>query len=41
MLSTKENIHNAIKCQEKALFKNSGKKVIVKKNGEEKIDEAN
>ena len=41
ILSIKENIHDPIKHQEKALFKNSGKKVTVKKNGKEKIIEAN
>ena len=41
ILSTKEKIHDLIKRQEKALFKNSGKKVTVKKNGKEKIIETN
>ena len=41
ILSTKEKIHNPIKRQEKALFENSSKKVTVKKNGKEKIIEAN
>ena len=41
ILSTKEKIHDPIKRQENALFKNSGKKVTVKKNGKEKIIEAN
>ena len=39
-LSTKEKIDDPIKCQEKALFENSGKKMTVKKNGKEKIIEA-
>ena len=38
ILSTKEKIHDPIKCQEKALFENSGKKVTVKKNGKEEIE---
>ena len=41
ILSTKEKIQNPIKCEEKALFENSSKKVTVKKNGKEKIIEAN
>ena len=41
ILSTKEKIHNLIKSQEKALFQNSYKKVTVRKNGKEKIIEAN
>ena len=40
ILSTKEKIHDLIKRQGKALFKNSGKKLTVKKNGKEKIIEA-
>ena len=40
ILTNKEKIHDLIKRQEKALFKNSGKKVTVKKNGKEKIIEA-
>ena len=41
ILSTKEKIHDPIKRQEKALSENSGKKVTVKKNGKEKLIEAN
>ena len=33
-----KKINDPIKCQEKALFKNSGKKVTVKKNGKDEIE---